>query len=53
MATLFLTLSLRLVGAGLYVLGVGWGFGKLVTFYDPFAFEIVARNFRVPRVMVP
>ena len=28
MATLFLTLSLQLVGAGLYVLGVGWGFGS-------------------------
>jgi type IV secretory pathway VirB3-like protein len=49
MATLFLTLSLKYVGAGLYVLGVGWGFGKLVTHYDPFAFEIVARNLRVPR----
>ena len=36
-------------GAGLYVLAVGWGFGRLVTFYDPFAFEIVARNLRVPR----
>jgi len=53
MATLLLALSFDYVGAGLYVLGVGWSFGRLVTFYDPFAFQIVARNFRVPRVMVP
>jgi NhaP-type Na+/H+ or K+/H+ antiporter len=49
MAVLFLALSLKYVGAGLYVLAVGWGFGRLVTYYDPFAFEIVARNLRVPR----
>ena len=49
MAVLFLTLSLKYVGAGLYVLAVGWGLGRLVSYYDPFAFEIVARNLRVPR----
>lgn len=51
MTTLFLALSLKYVGAGLYVLAVGWSFGKLVTYHDPVAFEIVARNFRVPRVL--
>lgn len=53
MTTLFLILSLHYVGAGLYVLGVGWGVGKLVTIYDPFAWELMARNTRVPRVLVP
>jgi hypothetical protein len=54
MIVLFLTLSLGFVGAGLYVLAVGWGFGKFVTeVIDPFAFEIAARNLLVPRVLLP
>jgi hypothetical protein len=53
MTVLFLTLSLKLVGAGLWVLACGWGLGKLLTWYDPFFFEIMAKNLRLPRVLVP
>lgn len=53
MAVLFLSLSAHYVGAALYVLTVGWSLGKLVTLYDPFAWELLARGLRLPRLMRP
>lgn len=53
MTVLFLALTAHYVGAALYVLGVGWSLGKLVTLYDPFAWELLARGLRVPGVLRP
>jgi type IV secretory pathway VirB3-like protein len=53
MAVLFLALTAYHVGAALYLLFVGWGLGKLVTFYDAFAWELLGRGLRIPRVMRP
>lgn len=53
MASLFLWLSAGYVGAAIYVFVTGWGLGKLVTFYDPFAWELLARSLRIPRIMRP
>jgi type IV secretory pathway VirB3-like protein len=53
MSVLFLALTAHHVGAAVYLLGVGWGLGKLVTFYDAFAWELLARSLRIPRMMRP
>jgi hypothetical protein len=53
MTVLFLGLTADYIGAALYVLAFGWGLGKLVTLYDPFAWELLARGFRIPHVMRP
>lgn len=53
MTVLFLALTAHYVGAALYVLGVGWGLGKLVTLYDPFAWELLAQGLRIPEVLRP
>ena len=53
MAVLFLALTAHHVGAALYLLFVGWGLGKLVTFHDAFAWELLGRGLRIPRVMRP
>ena len=42
-AVLFLALTAH-VGAALYLLFVGWGLGKLVTFYDAFAWGLLGRG---------
>jgi type IV secretory pathway TrbD component len=52
-ACLFLGLSLDWIGAALYLLAFGWGLGKLVTFYDPFAWDLLPRVVRIPPVLHP
>ena len=53
MACLFLGLTLKYVGAALYLLAFGWSVGKLVTLFDPFAWELLARGLRVPPLLRP
>lgn len=49
--SLLLALSLHYVAAGAYLFGVGWGLGWLVTYYDPFAWELIARNVALPKLL--
>ena len=53
MACLFLGLTLHYLGAALYLLAFGWSVGKLVTLFDPFAWELLARGLRVPPLLRP
>ena len=53
MACLFLGLTLNYIGAALYLLAFGWSVGKLVTLFDPFAWELLARGLRVPPLLRP
>ncbi len=53
MAVLFLSLTLHYIGAAIYLLLFGWSLGKLVTYYDPFAWELLARGLYLPRLMRP
>jgi hypothetical protein len=53
MAVLFLGLTLHYIGAAIYLLMFGWSLGKLVTYYDPFAWELLARGLYLPRLMWP
>jgi type IV secretory pathway VirB3-like protein len=41
----------KMLLAALVLLGSGWGVGALVTLYDPYAWELFARQARVPRVV--
>lgn len=50
---LFLALTLHYIGAALYLLAVGWGLGRLVTYYDFYAWELTARSLRLPRLLRP
>lgn len=51
MACLFLGLTLRFFGAAGYLLFFGWSIGKLVTLFDPYAWELLGRALRVPPVL--
>ena len=53
MACLFLGLTLLYLGAALYLLAFGWSLGELVTLFDPFAWELLARGLRVPPLLRP
>lgn len=53
MAVLFIGPLFNLYGAALWLLAFGWGLGKLVTFYDPFAWELLAMSLKIPRVLRP
>jgi type IV secretory pathway VirB3-like protein len=53
MATLFIVLTLHYIPAGIYLFAFGWTVGKLVTFYDPFAWELMAKNLKLPSIMRP
>ena len=50
-SSLLLAVSMHLVGAGAFLFFFGWTIGKLVTFYDPFAWELLARNAAMPRLL--
>lgn len=51
MASLFLGLVLRYLGAAAYTLAVGWALGRLVASYDPFAAELLWKARRVATVL--
>ena len=51
MTCLFLGLTLQYPAAAVYLFAVGWSLGKLVTCYDVYAWELTARNLRVPRLL--
>lgn len=51
MSCLFMGLTLEQPAAAAYLFAVGWGLGRLVMAYDPYAWELTARNLRVPRVL--
>lgn len=53
MATLFLFLVLHYFAAAIYVFAFGWSIGKLLTWYDPYAWELLARGIKLPRVLIP
>lgn len=53
MTCLFTALTLEYVLAAAYLLALGWGGGMLVTFYDFYAFELAAKNLRLPKVLRP
>jgi type IV secretory pathway VirB3-like protein len=53
MASLFLALSLGYVGAAVYAFAMFWAIGRLVTLYDPFAWELLARGLTIPRRLRP
>lgn len=53
MTVLFVTLTLEYVAAGLYLLGFGLLAGKLVTFYDFYAWHLAAKNLTLPRILRP
>ena len=50
-SSLLLAVSMHLIGAGIYLAVVGMAIGRLVTFYDPFAWELMARNIAMPRLL--
>lgn len=39
--------------AGAWLFAFGWVLGKVVTLHDPFAWELMARNLTLPRVLRP
>lgn len=53
MSVLFAALTLHYVGAALYILAFGWGIGRIVTLHDPYAWALLARGWRVPKVIGP
>jgi type IV secretory pathway VirB3-like protein len=50
-AVTFLGAVLERVAAAAIILGLGWGLGALVTLYDPYAWELFARQPRIPKVI--
>lgn len=50
-ASMFLALSLHYFAAAAYLFGVGWVLGRAAMFYDPFAWELLARNVRLPKLL--
>lgn len=53
MLSLWIGLTLEYFGAALYALAFGWGVGKIVTLYDPFAWSLLAQGWHVPKVLRP
>jgi hypothetical protein len=52
-AVSFLGAVLERVAAAGIILVLGWGLGAIVTLYDPYAWELFARQPRIPRTIRP
>jgi hypothetical protein len=52
-AVTFIGALLQMLAAAMIILFLGWGLGALVTLYDPYAWELFARQPRIPKVIRP
>jgi type IV secretory pathway VirB3-like protein len=52
-ASMMIGMVFNKYGAAAYVFMFGWAIGKAVTFLDPFAWSLLARGLKIPKIMRP